>query len=98
MNTPIRNDKFSKGSGKGSGTGKTAKPKGRMLDPVALREVEALLGDMPRRRDLLIEALHRIGASLHLDRMALWLPDAQGDLTCGPQWSHPAVPAIAAGL
>ncbi|SRR5579875_377782 len=33
-------------------------PKGRQVDPVARQEVEALLGDRPRRRDLLIEHLH----------------------------------------
>jgi NADH:ubiquinone oxidoreductase subunit F (NADH-binding)/NADH:ubiquinone oxidoreductase subunit E len=35
-------------------------PKGRRVDPRALAEVRALLGDTPRRRDLLIELLHRI--------------------------------------
>jgi formate dehydrogenase beta subunit len=35
-------------------------PKGRQVDPRALAEVRALLGDSPRRRDLLIEFLHRI--------------------------------------
>jgi formate dehydrogenase len=35
-------------------------PKGRQVDPRALSEVQALLGDAPRRRDLLIEHLHRI--------------------------------------
>jgi NADH:ubiquinone oxidoreductase subunit F (NADH-binding)/NADH:ubiquinone oxidoreductase subunit E len=35
-------------------------PKGRAVDPRALEEVRALLGDAPRRRDLLIEHLHRI--------------------------------------
>ncbi len=35
-------------------------PKGRRVDPQALREVRALLGRAPRRRDLLIEYLHRI--------------------------------------
>jgi NADH:ubiquinone oxidoreductase subunit F (NADH-binding)/NADH:ubiquinone oxidoreductase subunit E len=34
--------------------------KGRQADPVALAEVRGLLGDAPRRRDLLIEHLHRI--------------------------------------
>ncbi len=34
--------------------------KGRTPDPKALREVQALLGVEPRRRDLLIEHLHRI--------------------------------------
>ncbi|MGH8688111.1 MAG: NADH-ubiquinone oxidoreductase-F iron-sulfur binding region domain-containing protein [Burkholderiales bacterium] len=34
--------------------------KGRRVDPRALQEVRDLLGDAPRRRDLLIEYLHRI--------------------------------------
>jgi formate dehydrogenase len=34
--------------------------KGRPVDPAALEEVRALLGDEPRRRDLLIEHLHKI--------------------------------------
>ncbi|HSD55126.1 MAG TPA: NAD(P)H-dependent oxidoreductase subunit E [Burkholderiales bacterium] len=37
-----------------------AAPKGRQPDPQALIEVQQLLGDAPRRRDLLIEHLHRI--------------------------------------
>src|SRR5690349_20987878 len=35
-------------------------PKGRRVDPKAREEFVALLGDAPRRRDLLIEHLHRI--------------------------------------
>src|SRR6185503_16156663 len=35
-------------------------PKGRRVDPTALDEVRALLGDAPRRTDLLIEFLHKI--------------------------------------
>src|ERR1700720_1015979 len=35
-------------------------PKGRQVDPRALEEVRALLGERPRRRDLLIEHLHLI--------------------------------------
>jgi NADH:ubiquinone oxidoreductase subunit F (NADH-binding)/NADH:ubiquinone oxidoreductase subunit E len=35
-------------------------PKGRRVDPQALAEVLELLGDAPRRRDLLIEHLHKI--------------------------------------
>jgi formate dehydrogenase beta subunit len=35
-------------------------PKGRQIDIKALEEVQALLGDRPRRRDLLIEHLHLI--------------------------------------
>src|ERR1041385_3997735 len=35
-------------------------PKGRQVDPRALKDVRALLLDRPRRRDLLIEHLHLI--------------------------------------
>src|ERR1051326_4992753 len=35
-------------------------PKGRPVDAGALEEVRVLLGDEPRRRDLLIEHLHKI--------------------------------------
>jgi NADH:ubiquinone oxidoreductase subunit F (NADH-binding)/NADH:ubiquinone oxidoreductase subunit E len=35
-------------------------PKGRTLDPEALAEVQSLMGNDPRRADLLIEYLHRI--------------------------------------
>ena len=35
-------------------------PKGRVVNPKAATEVQALLGDAPRRRDLLIEHLHKI--------------------------------------
>ena len=35
-------------------------PKGRQVDPVALDEVQALLGERSRQRDLLIEHLHLI--------------------------------------
>jgi hypothetical protein len=34
-------------------------PKGRRVDPAARDEVRALLGDAPRRTDLLIEYLHK---------------------------------------
>jgi formate dehydrogenase len=44
-----------KGRGKVRGT-----PKGRRVDPKALQEVQALLGNASRRRDLLIEHLHKI--------------------------------------
>jgi formate dehydrogenase beta subunit len=37
-----------------------ATPKGRQIDPTAAYEIELLLGDRPRRRDLLIEHLHLI--------------------------------------
>jgi len=42
-------------SGRAKGT-----PKGRQVDPTALAEVRALLGERERRRDLLIEHLHLI--------------------------------------
>jgi len=35
-------------------------PKGRQVEPTAMREIEALLGDEPIARDRLIEHLHRI--------------------------------------
>src|SRR4029077_17996315 len=35
-------------------------PKGRAVDPKALDDVRTMLGDAPRRRDLLIEHLHKI--------------------------------------
>src|SRR5262247_4497464 len=37
-----------------------ARSKGRQVDAGALEDVGALLGDEPRRRDLLIEHLHKI--------------------------------------
>ena len=39
---------------------KRGAPKGRRVEPQALDEVRALLGTEPRRRDLLIEHLHKI--------------------------------------
>jgi formate dehydrogenase len=46
---------------KGKGKGKARPyPKGRPVDAKALEEVRALLKDEPRRRDLLIEHLHKI--------------------------------------
>jgi len=44
-------------SGRGKGRRTT---KGRQLDDQALEDVRALLGDAPRRKDLLIEFLHKI--------------------------------------
>jgi formate dehydrogenase beta subunit len=40
-------------------------PKGRQIDPTAAHEIEQLLGDRPRRRDLLIEHLHLIQDRYH---------------------------------
>ena len=51
-------------SGRGKGR---ATPKGRQYEDWALEEIRALLGDRPRRRDLLIEFLHLIqDANRHL--------------------------------
>jgi len=47
-------------SGLGRRRGLRTRPKGRAVDAKALADVRALLGDAPRRRDLLIEFLHRI--------------------------------------
>src|SRR5260370_4069779 len=40
-------------------------PKGRQVDPQAAEEIAVLLGDRPRRRDLLIEHLHLIQDTYH---------------------------------
>jgi formate dehydrogenase beta subunit len=42
-----------------------ATPKGRQIDPEAGAEIAALLGDRPRRRDLLVEHLHLIQDRYH---------------------------------
>lgn len=61
-------------------------PKGRRVDPQALAEVRALLGEAPRRRDLLIEYLHAIQdrhgclASTHLAALAQELSLAQAEV------------------
>jgi formate dehydrogenase len=55
LSSPVIVDTSRLGRGKGRAT-----PKGRTVDPAALAQVRALLGDDPRRADLLIEYLHRI--------------------------------------
>src|SRR6201989_936514 len=50
--------------GKGGRRAK-ATPKGRQIDPPAAHEIELLLGDRPRPRDLLIEYLHLIQDRYH---------------------------------
>ncbi len=61
-------------------------PKGRALDPVAVEEVRALLGRMPRRPDLLIECLHLLQDSFravharHLAALAAELKMAQAEV------------------
>ncbi len=42
-----------------------ATPKGRQIDPTAAHEIGLLLGERPRRRDLLIEHLHLIQDTYH---------------------------------
>src|SRR5207248_1328881 len=58
------NDRVPPGPAKAQQPGKRARvrstPKGRAVDPKAREEVLTLLGGDPRRRDLLIEYLHRI--------------------------------------
>ncbi|MEM0947757.1 MAG: NAD(P)H-dependent oxidoreductase subunit E [Pseudomonadota bacterium] len=44
----------------GQGRKGRATPKGRQVDDAALAEIQSLLGDRPRRRDLLIEHLHLV--------------------------------------
>ncbi|MFC7518805.1 NAD(P)H-dependent oxidoreductase subunit E [Herbaspirillum sp. GCM10030257] len=61
-------------------------PKGRRVDPAALAEVQALLGELPRRRDLLIEHLHLIQdryrqlSSRHLAALAQEMRMAQAEV------------------
>src|SRR5205085_9516918 len=58
MSTSTPADAATKG---GSGRRRPPRtPKGRQVEPQALAEVRALLGEWPRRRDLLIEHLHLI--------------------------------------
>src|SRR5262245_27438941 len=45
---------------RGPGKGEKRRPRGRLVEPAALAEVQALLGERPRRRDLLIEHLHLV--------------------------------------
>ena len=61
-------------------------PKGRQIDPAALDEVQALLGDRSRQRDLLIEHLHLIQdkyghiSSAHLAALAAEMKLAQTEV------------------
>ncbi|WP_312548446.1 NADH-ubiquinone oxidoreductase-F iron-sulfur binding region domain-containing protein [Massilia sp.] len=61
-------------------------PKGRRVDPQALDEIRALLGDASRQRDLLIEHLHAIQdrygclASRHLAALAQEMRLAQAEV------------------
>jgi formate dehydrogenase beta subunit len=61
-------------------------PKGRQIDPVALTDVQALLGSKPRQRDLLIEHLHLIQdkfghiSAAHLAALAFEMKMAQAEV------------------
>jgi len=61
-------------------------PRGRRVDPAALAEVRALLGDAPRKSDLLIEHLHRIQdrhgclSTAHLAALAAEMNLAQAEV------------------
>ena len=75
------NGVWKKGKGKGRHT-----PKGRQLEDQALTNVQALLGDKPRNRDLLIEFLHLIQdeygsiSAAHLRALAEELKVGQAEL------------------
>ena len=62
MNTTTLTDRRSNGANGANGGSRRPRrtPKGRQVDPQALEEVRALLGDRSRQRDLLIEHLHLI--------------------------------------
>lgn len=70
-------------SGKGKGR---HRPKGRQLEDAAWADVQALLGDRPRRRDLLIEFLHLLQdafgclSAAHLRALAEELRIAQAEV------------------
>ena len=61
-------------------------PKGRQVDLTALQEIRALLGEQPRRRDLLIEFLHLIQdrygyiSGVHLAALAAEMDMAQAEV------------------
>ena len=63
-----------------------ATTKGRSIDPAALAEVQALLGDAPRRPDLLIEHLHKLQdrygriSAAHLNALAREMRLAQAEV------------------
>ena len=68
MSSPTSNPPANPGGkpGRGGKRGRVkSTPKGRNVDPKALAEVRALLGDAPLRRDLLIEHLHKIQDRYH---------------------------------
>ena len=84
MNVQIPPQSAANGARKGRRPPRT--PKGRQIDPQALDEVRALLGDRPRRRDLLIEYLHLIQdrygyiSGAHLAALAAEMKLAQAEV------------------
>src|ERR1700676_1785625 len=83
MNAPVKPPDMGKGAGR-KRPQKT--PKGRQLDMQAVAAVSALLGDRPRRRDLLIEHLHLIQdqyghlSAAHLAALAAEMKLAQAEV------------------
>ena len=66
MDTAIPNEPKNRHPHPGAGRRKTrGQPKGRQVDLTALAEVRELLGDRPRRADLLIEHLHLLQDRYH---------------------------------
>ena len=63
MGSPDSKTPLGRGAAGGAASSREKKrgtPKGRRVDPQALEDVRKLLGKEPRRRDLLIEHLHKI--------------------------------------
>src|ERR1700752_3616773 len=59
MSHDVQQVRFYEHPGEGRKRAKST-PKGRQVDPTAAHEIGVLLGDRPRRRDLLIEHMHLI--------------------------------------
>jgi formate dehydrogenase beta subunit len=84
--TPSQSGTAVEPSRKGGRRRVRATPKGRAVDPQAREQVLALLGDAPRRRDLLIEFLHLIQdrygclADVHLVALAAELKMAMAEV------------------
>ena len=83
MNAPVKPP----GEGNGIGRKRGPKtPKGRQIDMQAAAEIAALLGERPRRRDLLIEHLHLIQdryghlSAAHLTALAAEMKLAQTEV------------------
>src|SRR5260370_16897255 len=88
MNIQVPPPSGGNGAGRSGGKRRAPKgtPKGRQVDPKALYDVRALLGQRERRRDLLIEHLHLIQdaygllSAAHLSALAQEIKLAQPDL------------------